>query len=388
MQALSKHKMRKKADKGSIGSWLRSVPFESKKKQEEVWIYEDGKCKKYYNVEITFGKPVDILSLKLNMIDKFYLNVAKIRNSRIGLFKKNNLQRIGFCPICGSETKQMREVLCVYGARYIYCEKCCHFFVKEIPTKKSLEVFYSNDLQYQSTYADKKTAQLRVEQVAMPKAKWMIRQFVRLYGRKPKAVLDVGAGSGHFVYACKKLGIPAAGIELSKTGRDFCKANFDLELVNADFTREWSAFKGYDVVTFWGIIEHVPYPMNMLKAASMILSGENGLIVAEVPRWHSFSTAVQSAFLDSIVRHLDPLGHINCFTDSSLATAFVKNNFDLVAAWYFGMDAYELVMQMSHLLHEPKVIQKMGKYLPAFQDRLDLSRLSDEMVFAGKPAVH
>jgi len=368
--------------------WSRVVPFESQKKQEEVWVCKDAQTQKRYNVEVTFGKPVDILSLKLNMVEEFKANLARIRDSRVALFKKGNLQRVNLCPICGCGTKQMPEVFRVYGARYIYCEKCRHFFCMDIPTKKSLEDFYANDKCYQSTYADKKTAQIRVRQVAMPKAEWVVRQFARLYGRKPKAILDIGAGSGHFVYACKKLGIPAAGVELSKTGRIFCKENFNFELLNLDFAQGWSVFRGYEIITFWGIIEHVPHPMNMLKAASMALKAKEGLIAVEVPRWHSFSTAVQGAFPDAIARHLDPLGHINCFTDSSLATAFVKNNFDLVAAWYFGMDAYELVMQMSHLLHEPKVIQKMGKYIPAFQDRLDLSRLSDEMVFAGKPAAH
>ncbi len=49
------------------------------------------------------------------------------------------------------------------------------------------------------------------------------------------------------------------------------------------------------------------------------------------------------------------------------------------------MDAYELVTQISYLLNKNKDIQKMGEYIPVFQDRLDLARLSDEVVFAGKP---
>jgi hypothetical protein len=124
----------------------------------------------------------------------------------------------------------------------------------------------------------------------------------------------------------------------------------------------------------------------MLNAASKILLGKEGLVITEVPRWDCLSSAVQSVFFNSIVRHLDPLGHINCFTDSSLATAFKESNFDIVAAWYFGMDAYELFTQISYLLNKNKVIKEMGEYIPEFQGRLDLARLSDEMVFVGKPA--
>lgn len=73
--------------------WSRVVPFESQKKQEEVWVCKDAQTQKRYNVEVTFGKPVDILSLKLNMVEEFKANVARIRDSRVALFKKGNLQR-------------------------------------------------------------------------------------------------------------------------------------------------------------------------------------------------------------------------------------------------------------------------------------------------------
>ena len=365
--------------------WSRIIPFESGNKQEEIWVCKDSKAEKRYNVEVTLGKPIDILSLKLNMIEEFGSNVARIRDSRISLFKKDNLERVDLCPICKCETKDARVILNVYGARYAKCSNCSHYFIKERPIKKDLEEFYSKDIQYQSTYADKRTTETRVQQVAIPKAKWVIRHFERIYGRKPKSILDIGAGSGHFVHACRNLGIMTTGVELSKTGRSFCKENFGFELVNKDFIEEWKAFTDYEIITFWGVIEHVPYPLEMLNAASMILSGKEGLVIAEVPRWNCFSSAVQSVFSNSIVRHLDPLGHINCFTDSSLATAFKESNFDITAAWYFGMDAYELVTQISYILNDNKVIQKMGEYIPVFQDRLDLARLSDEVVFAGKP---
>ena len=66
-------------------------------------------------------------------------------------------------------------------------------------------------------------------------------------------------------------------------------------------------------------------------------------------------------------------------------TEFKENNIDIVAAWYFGMDAYELATQIAYQLHEDKIIQSMGEYIPSLQNRLDLARLSDEMVFAGIP---
>ncbi|MFA4833308.1 MAG: class I SAM-dependent methyltransferase [Patescibacteria group bacterium] len=372
-------------EKIKINKWSRIISFEPDGKQEEIWIYKDSKTEKRYNVEVTLGKPIDILSLKANIIKDLGLNADRIRDSRISLFEKDNLRLVDLCPICGSGAKDRPEVFNVYGATYVKCEECSHYFVKKRPTKNALEEFYSKDNQYQSTYTDKKTVETRVQQVAMPKAEWVIQNFEKIYGRKPKSILDVGAGSGHFVSACKNLGIMANGVELSQAGRDFCKENFGFELSNKDFIEEWKEFADYEVITFWGVIEHVPYPLKMLDAAAKVLSGKEGLVVAEVPRWDCFSTAVQRIFPNSITRHLDPLGHINCFTDSSLATTFKKSNFDIVAAWYFGMDIYEFITQISYLLGENKIIEKIGKYIPALQNRIDLAMLSDEIVMAATP---
>jgi len=294
-------------------------------------------------------------------------------------------ERVEQCPICGTDSARSQPRLSVYGAHYHQCPECSHCFVLNRPTAASLQDFYSGDAQYAATYTDNRAAETRVQQVAVPKVAWTVHHFERLYGRKPRYILDVGAGGGHFVYACKQMGLEARGIELSEASREFCRKHFGFELDAADFAREWPAFSGAEVVTFWGVLEHVPDPMSLLRAARQLLAEAEQLIIAEVPRWISFSTAVQSAFPDSVVRHLDPLGHIHCFTDSSIATAFEQAGFGPVAAWYFGMDGYELTMQIAHLLNDRRVVSILGKHIADLQHIIDQGQLSDEIVLAGKP---
>ena len=354
----------------------RKVPITNENHQEETWIYNHDT----FNVEVTRGKPVDIMSLKVNMVENFDLTVKE-------WFRDEYLETVTNCPICGEKKHDAKEVFRVYGESYYQCRYCGHCFLTRRLSKKSLEKYFKEDKKYRITYTDRRNAKIRVNQVAIPKLEWVFQQFERIYQRKPKMILDVGAGSGHFVYACRQKGTHADGIEISHQGIEFCRNVFGIELMNRDFLKEHSDLtqRDYDLITFWGVIECVSDPFQMIKVASEMLNGKEGMIVVEVPRWDSFSTAIQFLFSESIVRHLDPIGHVHLFTDSSLVKTFVDNQFDLVSVWYFGMDIYELITQMSYALKDDQVIEKMKYCIPGLQNQLDLGTLSDEMVFACVP---
>lgn len=339
-------------------------------------------------VEVTLGKATDLLRLKSNIVADFAVNSKKMNQLRQELlFSKNRLRRVTSCPVCSFSAKRARPRLTIYGLTYVQCPNCSHCFCDRMLTKTALERFYSQSVKYQSTWTDRKTAEIRLNQVAVPKVKWLLRHFRKLYHGRPRAILDVGAGSGHFVAACRQQGLQADGLELSQSGREFCRRQFGFDLLNGDFVKDWRSLPpDYEVVTFWGVIEHTLRPPDMLRAAAHLLRDKKGLVVAEVPRWNSFGTVVQTVFTDTVARHLDPLGHINCFTDESLGTAFARSGFKVTAAWYFGMDAYELLVQLSHLLGDTGLIDQFGRrLLPVLQQRIDLVKLSDKVVFAGVP---
>ncbi len=367
--------------------WSKIIPIKAKSQQKEVWQYNSSEGTENYNVDVRLGKPLDFLAFKSKRMGAFKADLLAISKSRKDVFKnKKNLEHVKFCPVCGYDTESSIEAVNIYNAIYRQCSNCAHYFVVNRPSPSFLESFYSEDEQYQGPYTDKNEINIRVLNIVAPKLDWVIKQFKRVYGREPKSILDVGTGSGHFVHLCRERGLKADGVELSKTGIEFCKNNFNIELFNVDFISEWSKFRDYDIICFWGVLEHVPYPCELLSAASMALSGKEGLVIAEVPRWDSISTAVQEVFSDSITRHLDPLGHISCFTDTSLATLFRDSGFDITAAWYFGMDAYEWSIQLSNLFGKNKVNKKMKELMPIFQQTLDKAKLSDEVVIVGKPS--
>lgn len=334
-------------------------------------------------VNLRLGKKIDIFGLKFDKLKNFNSAVTYLRSNRTSLFKNYKLQKVKRCPICNSSSSKSKFKVEIYGASYFQCLKCQHVYILERPTDRALTRFYSCNQRYAFDYTDKRMINLRVEQINIPKAKWMMERFIKLYGRKPKQVLDVGSGGGHFVYACKKIGLNARGIEISRSSRDFCSSNFSFNLDKTDFTKEWFNYSGADVVTFWGVIEHVSDPIKLLETAYKLLP-KRGLVIIEVPRFDSLSTFVQSLFNNSVIRHLDPL-HIQFFTDDSLAAAFKISKFKPTSSWYFGMDVYELLMQFSFFLKDEHIFKGIRKHIEKLQNVVDQAMLSDTIVLAGRP---
>ena len=368
--------------------WHRICPMQVSPdcSHTETWVSQDSSDSegRSYKVNVRLGKPVDILSLKETVIRNLAAEVEYHKATRMSLFNSGELEEVIACPVCGSATADSQLRLNIYGGRYHQCSACGHCFLIARPSPSALKDFYATDSHYSSTYVDKKSLETRVKQVAIPKAEWMIEQFKLVYGRKPVSVLDIGAGGGHFVYAARQLGLEAQGIEVSQASREFCRESFGFELETVDFSQDWGRFSDVDIITFWGFIEHVPDPLALLKSAYQALGGRETMVIASAPRWDSFGTAVQTLFSNSVVRHLDPLGHLHIFTDGSLATAFELSGFAPVAAWYFGMDAYELFTQLA-LLTDDKVTGVGGELISTLQGAIDRGRLSDSIVLAGKP---
>ncbi len=368
--------------------WERKCPMQvyTNNYYQETWISKDstGIDKRSYNVNVRLGKPIDILSLKKTVLQDFLAEVEYHKTSRESLFALKNLEVVKTCPICGSSVNKSKFCLSIYGGNYYQCTNCSHCFLLARPSESALNEFYATDTHYSSTYVDKSSLETRVRQVAYPKAEWMIDQFELTYGRKPESVLDVGAGGGHFVYAATQLGLRASGIEASKSSREFCKNNFGIKLDSEDFIKEWSKFSDVDVITFWGLIEHVSSPLNILLTAKKALQGRDSLVISSAPHWDSLSTAVQTLFPQSVVRHLDPLGHPHIFTNSSLATSFELSGFAPVAAWYFGMDVYELSTQLA-MSNRGLIDGISGDIISVLQNIIDQGRLSDSIVIAGRP---
>lgn len=350
----------------------------------EVWIRDDGASSDRYDVAVRYGKKTDLLKLKSAVVAGLRASIEYHQRTRSALYVDGDKEEVTACPVCGAASTSAVERVVIHGASYQQCGACTHVFVRWRPTRGAITQFYLSDTNYASTYTDRNGAEHRLHTIAEPWQEWMTGTFKDVRGRAPRSVLDVGCGAGHFVEACRRAGLDAAGNEISEASRKFARDIWGLDLDGRDFTAVAPEGAPVDVVTFWGLLEHTPDPSAFLKAARARLDRE-GMVIAKLPRWDSLSTASQMGSPTTVIRHLDPMGHIMCFTDASAAELFHRCGFRVVAAWYYGMDVYELITQACNTADRYEVLTSSGTLQMTAQAFCDLMRASDGLVVAAVP---
>lgn len=333
--------------------------------------------RKSFKIMVTKGKYLDMPKLKSFSARGFKEKVKKAQRIRSDCFKNfRNLESVKECYFCQNPVKQPLIVAKIYGAKYIQCQNCGHIFISKRASEKFLRNFYAENKDYASTYTDKKSLKIRINQVVRPKIEWMEQEYRRVYKRKPKLILDVGAGAGHFVFACRGKGYDVEGIEISEPSLKFAKEVLGVGLKNENFIESISDNK-YDIITFWGVLEHVINPREFIQKAVSQLN-KQGMVIIQVPNFYSLSTAIQKNFAESVVRHLDPLPHIQIFTENSLSWLLLNFGLTPSAIWYLGMDIYELFTQLSNLNYD--VIPKLNSAINNIQKMVDLGKISDSII--------
>lgn len=363
-----------------------SPPLDGSSRWKETWTRHAGESGvEEFDVDVRVGKPIDILRLKSQSLRETRAYASFLRETARGLYEEQT-SVVRECPCCNAATENCKKVLTVYGVDYVRCVHCGHTFIHRQPSAERLGAVFRDSEQHSGTYTDRATADIRIEQIVRPKLDYVLDTFRALRGRPPGSVLDVGAGAGHFVAECRARGIAAEGIEISVSSRRFAKEVFNIELMDGDFLQFGSAADARDLITLWGVLEYVPEPVAFLKAAHRLLRAD-GMLVVEVPRGDSFSTAVQSVFSETVGRHLDPTSHMNAFSDESLVSALWRSDFRPVSVWYFGMDIYELLMQLSlngAESHE-KLISSFAGVIPRLQVGLDATANCDDVIIVAEP---
>jgi 2-polyprenyl-3-methyl-5-hydroxy-6-metoxy-1,4-benzoquinol methylase len=160
-----------------------------------------------------------------------------------------------------------------YGATLtlLRCQECGFIYAEGEELDELFELYSQlEDSGYQETL-DTRALQMR----------WLVEQALRDCPQA-KTALDIGAGAGLLIRECAARGLDAVGVEPSQSLVRIGREEFGLALHQGTFPHPALAGRKFDLVFLVDVIEHVPAPVELLRAAGEALTG-NGRFVLVTP---------------------------------------------------------------------------------------------------------
>lgn len=166
----------------------------------------------------------------------------------------------------------------------VSCDNCGFHFTNPIPTVDEIGAYYKSEDYVSHSSTNKGLINKLYQKVR----KRTLKQKVKLVKRlgKGDAILDIGAGTGHFLNACKLAGLNTLGLEPDEDARKFAADNFDVDMQGLDQLHSLQN-ESRDVITMWHVLEHVYDLRKDVQKISEVLKKDGTLIVA-VPNRNSF----------------------------------------------------------------------------------------------------
>lgn len=156
----------------------------------------------------------------------------------------------------------------------VQCSKCGLIFLNPMPTFDELKQYYEEDYDnilqrnYQSYLKGFESIKSKLEKY---------ENYVKM-GR----LLDIGCGTGNFVFRAQELGWEAYGIEVSKRHANFLRNELGLNVMNVSIDEANFDSEYFDVVILNHVLEHLNDPKSVLKKIYGFLR-KGGILVIYVP---------------------------------------------------------------------------------------------------------
>lgn len=185
------------------------------------------------------------------------------------------------CQFCGSQEHQPVSEKDRHGGYLdtVICMGCGIVTNDPIPSDEALADFYKTD--YRKDY--KGAAEPRMRQVWRNFGR--IRDHIETYRdiyQDRKKCLDLGSGSGEFMFLARALGIDCVGVEPSVDYSAYCRDRLGLEVKTQTLEETEFKPKSFDLIRLSHVLEHMREPVRSLKVLHKWLA-DDGVLYVEVP---------------------------------------------------------------------------------------------------------
>ncbi len=224
------------------------------------------------------------------------------------------------CPIC---LKHERRVVSLIGRKRqalttVICTSCGLVHSHPMPTRAELDAFYHRD--YRVSYKSSFTPKLKHTLRYAPGAKQRVSDLLKHADDHQRTLLDIGSGSGEFLFMALQQGFKAEGIEPNAGYAEYTRTALHLPVEHTTLENAGFAPESYDIISLNHVLEHMPEPFDTLTRIHALLK-PNGLLSIAVPDIAALSHAPQTRF---------HYAHVFNYNHATLKALLTKAGFDVV----------------------------------------------------------
>lgn len=225
------------------------------------------------------------------------------------------------CGLCGSASADIflkTPAISGDGNAGYTLVKCCQCGLVFLNPRPVRELSYSSYTEDDPERAQRKPAFYE---------RFYFYLFRHIPSSRKGALLDVGCGSGRYIYTLRQAGWDAKGVDISPT--DYGKKKLGLDIHEGDLLDCKFPSEAFDAVTLWWTLEHVHEPLSLLKETHRILKND-GVCVVGVQNIKSLEAEIFKQYWF----HLFLPKHLYHFSPVSLKAILEKAGFKNVRIKY------------------------------------------------------
>jgi len=214
--------------------------------------------------------------------------------------------------------------------RHVRCKNCHLIYMNPMEKVSKTNEYY---------YKAKNTHAPTIRECYLRTAKSQVRLIQKYVSGT--SLLDIGCAQGFFLFSASEAGYTTKGIEISQDAAEYAIREFGLDVEAKPFEGLRFSENSFDVVTLWQVLEHVPFPLMVLKEVHRILK-PGGLVIASTPNIEGIPAKILRKKWWDIKRL-----HINQFTTKTLADILQNAGFKKMSSVsYRGFVSLSILLTM------------------------------------------
>ncbi len=210
------------------------------------------------------------------------------------------------CPSCGAQSfstylTAKDHFLSKESFNLDLCDNCQLLFTNPRPTLERIGDYYKSE-EYVSHSSTKKGI---VNRVYAKVRSYTLKKKIALLKEltSGKDLLDIGAGTGHFLAKAKESGFNVLGLEPDEDARKVALSENGIELKDLNLLHHLN--QKFNAITMWHVLEHV-YNLqeDLEKISSLVI--QDGVLIIAVPNYTSFDARYYKEYWAAydVPRHL------------------------------------------------------------------------------------